>query len=89
MIEPLIGDNVEFLTLVHNSTSEVYNLIHVLNVLNVTVPFLYSFSHVMKYSFMDLSVELVPSRSCRSNPSAAILLSALLVNPFFDFSLNF
>lgn len=34
VLEPLIGDNVEFLPLLRNSTSEVYYLIHVLNVLD-------------------------------------------------------
>ncbi|MEC2916710.1 hypothetical protein P9X48_29370, partial [Bacillus cereus] len=34
VLEPLIGDNVEFLPLLRNSTSEVYYLVHVLNVLD-------------------------------------------------------
>ncbi|KFL63518.1 hypothetical protein DJ50_4825 [Bacillus cereus ATCC 10876] len=34
VLKPLIGDNVEFLPLLRNSTSEVYYLIHVLNVLD-------------------------------------------------------
>jgi hypothetical protein len=34
VLKPLIGDNVEFLPLLRNSTSEVYYLVHVLNVLD-------------------------------------------------------
>ncbi|QWH41796.1 hypothetical protein EXW53_08905 [Bacillus mycoides] len=34
VLEPLIGENVEFLPLLRNATSEVYYLVHVLNVLD-------------------------------------------------------
>lgn len=34
VLEPLIDDNVEFLPLLRNSTSEVYYLVHVLNALD-------------------------------------------------------
>ncbi|PHA68694.1 imm11 family protein [Bacillus toyonensis] len=34
LLEPLIGANVEFLPLIHNTTGEVYYVVHVLNVLD-------------------------------------------------------